>query len=116
MPDGHMVMTTTAPDIEVGRALAASLLDAGLVACVQLLPMESHFVWQGARTEEAEVLVVIKTRTELYDAVAGAIRARHPYEIPEILALRVERGLPAYLGWIDEVTATSSRWSPDPGR
>jgi periplasmic divalent cation tolerance protein len=100
----YCMITTAASNREAARTLARDLVDGKLAACVQLVAVDSVYSWRGERTEEAEVLLLIKTRTELYDEVEAAISTQHPYEVPEIMQVPIERGLPAYLNWIDEVT------------
>jgi periplasmic divalent cation tolerance protein len=99
-----MVLTTIS-DPAAGQRLAAGLLEQRLAACVQTLPIQSTYRWQGAIQHEAETLMLIKTRTELYPAVEAYLRAHHPYEVPEILLLPVTAGLPAYLQWLQTETA-----------
>jgi periplasmic divalent cation tolerance protein len=101
----HCVVTCAAGTVDEARALAGALLDRRLAACVQLIPVESHYVWQGERVDDAETLLLVKTRTELYPALEAAVAELHSYEVPELLRLDVAGGLPAYLRWIDEVTA-----------
>jgi len=102
-PD-HVVLTTTAADrAEAGR-LARLLIDQRLAACVQLLPIDSHYRWNGQIEQVSEILLLIKTRGALSEPAMAAIKAAHSYETPEILVLPVTGGLPAYLAWIDGET------------
>jgi periplasmic divalent cation tolerance protein len=103
-PMAYSTVITTVGDREQARRLAAEILSARLAACVQIVPIESFYAWKGELVEDTEVLLLIKTRDERYDDLERAIRSRHPYEIPEVVALRIERGLPEYLAWIDDVT------------
>jgi periplasmic divalent cation tolerance protein len=96
-------MTTTA-NREDAEAVAKSLLEQKLAACVQLLPIHSFYMWKGAEQSEDEVLLLIKTRTELYNAVQQAIVKVHKYETPEIIQIPVVNGLPAYLSWVSDET------------
>jgi periplasmic divalent cation tolerance protein len=87
------------------EALAAALVDEHLAACVNILaPCQSVYRWQGAIEQISEVPLVIKTTTARYAAVETAIRARHPYELPEIIAVPVTQGLPDYLVWVTRET------------
>jgi periplasmic divalent cation tolerance protein len=91
-----------------GRALALgrTLVEEGLVACVNVIPgIRSIYLWQGKLQEDDEVLCLIKTRPELYAQVQARILALHPYEIPEILAFAADDGSPAYLEWLRTSTA-----------
>lgn len=100
-----LLVITNLPDAYSAHALAGALVEARLAACVNILaPCRSVYRWQG-RTESAEeVPVLIKTTAARYAALEAAIRARHPYELPEIIAVPVDRGLPEYLAWVDSET------------
>jgi periplasmic divalent cation tolerance protein len=101
----HILILTTLPDAESARTLARALVEERLAACVTIgASVESMYHWQGAIETAHEVPLIVKTRGELFDAVATAIRSRHPYELPEILAVPINDGLPAYLAWIDAET------------
>ena len=98
----HVLVLTTLPDADSARQLARSLVEGRLAACVSIgAPVESMYHWRGAIETAAEVSVTVKTRAALFDQVAAAIRSRHPYELPEILAVPIIDGSPAYLAWID---------------
>lgn len=96
-----LLVITNLPDARSANALADALVEARLAACVNILaPCRSVYRWQG-KTENAEELpVLIKTTAARYAALEAAIRARHPYELPEIIAVPLERGLPEYLAWV----------------
>jgi periplasmic divalent cation tolerance protein len=100
----YSVVLTTAGSREDARVVAAKVLSEKLAACVQLLPIESMYTWKGEVAHEEEILLLLKTREDLYPELEKAITAVHKYETPEIVLLPVGNGLPAYLGWIDEVT------------
>ena len=94
-------MLTTLPDRAGAEALARELLDARLAACVQIgAALRSLYHWQGGIETADEVPVAIKTRSELYPLVEQSIRLRHPYELPEIVAVPITDGSSAYLDWI----------------
>ncbi|MDR1648173.1 MAG: divalent-cation tolerance protein CutA [Zoogloeaceae bacterium] len=100
-----LLMLTTLPDGESADRLATALVENHLAACVSALPVcRSTFRWQGRVETANETLLLIKTRTEHYAAAEALIRSQHPYELPEIIALPIERGLPAYLEWIAHET------------
>ena len=102
-----MLVLTTLPDPDAARALGRALVEERLAACVSVGgPVESIYHWRGSIETSAEVQLAIKTRTHLFEAVAAAIRARHPYELPEILAVPVTGGAADYLAWIDAETRT----------
>jgi periplasmic divalent cation tolerance protein len=99
------VVLTTCGSKQQAEQLAGGLVAERLAACVQALDITSHFLWKGALEREPEVLLVIKTRAACYDALEAWLREHHAYEVPEIVALPVARGLAAYLDWVDEATA-----------
>lgn len=102
----HILVLTTLPDAESARSVARALVDARLAACVTIgAPVESMYHWQGATETAHEIPLAAKTRGELFDGVAAAIRSRHPYELPEIVAVTLSDGSPDYLAWIDAETA-----------
>ncbi len=101
----HVLVLTTLPDRAAAGTLARALVADRLAACVSVgAPVESIYHWRGAIETSTEVPVTIKTRSDLFAAVAAAIRARHPYELPEILAVPVSDGTDDYLAWIDAET------------
>jgi periplasmic divalent cation tolerance protein len=98
------VLMTTTPTRDQAVRIAKLLVDEKLAACVQLLPMESFYFWKGKTQNEAELLVLIKTRTALFEKTIARIREVHSYDVPEIVALPFSAGFAGYLNWIDEVT------------
>jgi periplasmic divalent cation tolerance protein len=89
------------PDESAAHQLARHLVESGLAACVNVLaPCSSTYRWQGVTEEATEVPLMIKTSELRYAELEAAILARHPYELPEIVAVPVTRGLPAYLEWV----------------
>ena len=100
-----LVVFTTLPDSEVAGKLARNLVEMRLAACVNILPSsQSIYRWQDDVHIDGEVPLIIKTTTELYPALETYLRQQHPYELPEIIALEVTRGLPEYLTWVVEAT------------
>jgi periplasmic divalent cation tolerance protein len=101
----YILVHTTLPDEDTARALARSLVEAGLAGCVSIgAPVESLYHWQGALENVREIPLTAKTRADRFDAVAAAIRAQHPYELPEILAVPITDGTADYLAWLDAGT------------
>ena len=99
------VVLATVPDAEVGRRLARTLLDEGLIACANLVPgVVSLYRWEGEVQEEGETLLLLKSRMELVPRLLERIPELHPYELPEVLALPVAGGLPAYCRWVLDET------------
>ena len=93
------VIYSTAPPAQ-SAALAKSLLEKNLVACVNITTVRSLYRWKGACCDDKEHLLIIKTRRGLADAVIRALKAVHPYEVPEIIVLPVIAGHPPYLDWV----------------
>ena len=108
--DSALIVLTNLPSREAAMQLAQALVERRLAACVNLLAeCSSVYRWRGAIETAQEVPLLIKTRETLYEAVEATIRELHPYELPEIVAVTVQRGLPGYLEWIVSETAASSR-------
>jgi len=112
LTDHLLVLTICGSEEEAGR-VARHLVENRLAACVGITPgVRSLYWWQGKVEQAEEWALTIKTRAALYTQVESAIRAVHSYEIPEILAVPVAAGLPAYLDWIDAETRPVA---PEPG-
>ena len=93
------------PDQASATKLAAVLIEQRLAACVNVqAPCTSVYRWQGKVETATEVPIFIKTTREHYPALEAAIRAHHPYELPEIIAVPLVAGLPAYLEWVHTET------------
>ena len=102
-----LLVLTNLPDRAAAERLADALVERQLAACVNILaPCRSVYRWKGAVQRDEEHPVLIKTTAERYAALEQAIREQHPYELPEIIAVPVERGLPAYLDWVATQTTT----------
>jgi len=96
-----LLVLTTLPDKASADTLAARLIEENLAACVSILaPCESIYRWQGAIETAREIPLFIKTLRDRYPALEAAIRALHPFEIPELIALPVTHGSSAYLDWV----------------
>lgn len=112
--DGRQLLVfTTVDDADAARRLADSVVGAGLVACANILPpITSVFRWESGAADaasasvqaESEVLMLLKTSVTAYPALEERLRAEHPYELPEIVAVPISRGLPEFLQWIDAST------------
>ena len=104
--DQVMLVVTNVPDLALARKMGAHLVEQKLAACVNILsPCESVYRWQGKVEQAEEVPLLIKTVRHRYEALCASIVAMHPYEVPEIVVLPLEEGLPAYLGWVRAETA-----------
>jgi periplasmic divalent cation tolerance protein len=103
MPEELCIVLCTVPDTATGEILGRQLVEAGLAACVNLIPgLTSIYRWQGRLQQDAEVLMLIKTRHDRFGALSAALRQAHPYELPEIIAVPLSAGLPAYLDWLNQ--------------
>ena len=101
MTDKIAAFSTAGSAEEAGR-IARHLVDRRVAACVTVIPgVTSVYRWKGAVEQSAEWLLLIKTRRDLMDALRTELRAVHSYEVPELIALPVVDGLPAYLAWVD---------------
>lgn len=100
-----LIVFCSCPDLSVAESLATALVEQRLAACVQVLPgLRSIYRWQGRLERADEVQLQIKTDAARYAAVEAEILARHPYELPEILAVEAAAGLDRYLDWIGAST------------
>ncbi len=99
----HAIVLCTCPNSDSAEDVANTVVDARLAACVNIIKgVRSIFIWQGVRESSDEYLLVIKTRRDCYPKLEDAIKAVHPYELPEIVMVSMENGLAGYLTWIDE--------------
>lgn len=100
-----LVVLVTAGSESEAETIARALLDERLAACVTIGgPIRSLYRWQGRLADDREWQLVIKTRTDLFDALADRVRALHSYDVPEIIGLPVTVGSPTYLEWLEEAT------------
>jgi periplasmic divalent cation tolerance protein len=100
-----VLVITNLPDEQSAAKLAQQLVEARVAACVnQLAPCTSTYRWQGNIETATEVPLLIKTTRAAYPRLEQLIRAAHPYELPEIIAVPVTTGLPAYLDWVSRET------------
>jgi periplasmic divalent cation tolerance protein len=98
------IVLTTFANEQQAKPVIDEILECKLAACVQEIKIKSHYVWKGELCREDEVLVLLKTRKELYPELEKKLKEIHPYETPEILLVDVELGSLAYLKWLDEQT------------
>jgi uncharacterized protein involved in tolerance to divalent cations len=105
-PNGLIEVRVAAPDAATAQALARSLVGARLAACTQVLgPMTSTYWWQGEVETAQEHLLLAKTTAELFDPICERVRAEHPYDNPEVLAVPVAGAAPAYAAWLRQSVA-----------
>jgi periplasmic divalent cation tolerance protein len=101
-----LVVLTTFPNEEEAARVVRALVEARLAACGNLLPgARSIYHWQGAVSDEREVVVLLKTRKADWAALLSRLVELHPYETPECVALRVAAGSPDYLAWLEDSLA-----------
>ncbi|MGB3934807.1 MAG: divalent-cation tolerance protein CutA [Burkholderiales bacterium] len=101
-----LLVFTNLPDRAAAERLAEALVEKRVAACVNILaPCRSVYRWKNDLQRDEEHPMLIKTTEARYAALEAAIRAGHPYELPEIVAVPIERGLPAYLDWVAAETA-----------
>ena len=100
-----LLLITNCPDETVANAIALAVVEEKLAACVNLLPRaQSVYRWRGAVESASEIPLWIKTTADRYAALENRIRELHPHAVPEIIAVPISRGLPAYLDWLAEET------------
>ncbi len=103
----HHLIYCTCPDLETAERIAKQLVRRQLAACVNILPgLSSIYLWQGEIETAQEHLLLIKSPQEHYLAIEAAIKTLHPYQLPEIIAVAIERGSSEYLKWIDSCLPT----------
>lgn len=101
-----IAVLTNLPDSESAFNLARAVVQLRLAACANVLPpVTSCYRWEGRDEEAVEHPVLIKSTRERYPELEAAIRARHPYSVPEIIAWAITAGLPDYLAWVEAETA-----------
>ncbi|HLT30472.1 MAG TPA: divalent-cation tolerance protein CutA [Myxococcaceae bacterium] len=105
-----VVLLCTVPNEEIGRGIAHAVVKERLAGCVNLVPgLTSIYRWEGAVQEDAEVLMVLKTRPERVERLTQSLIELHPYDVPEVLTLPTTGGHEPYLAWIRGETT----WSGD---
>ncbi|MEN9433939.1 MAG: divalent-cation tolerance protein CutA [Pseudomonadota bacterium] len=105
MTANHLIVLSSWPDLTAAQQAARLLVEQHLAACVKLLPnTQSFYIWEGQLEQSTEIVLIIKTTQQRYDMLAQTLKHLHPYQVPEIIALPITKGLPAYLDWIDKST------------
>lgn len=102
MADKFHIVLSTCPNQESAERIARGVVEARLAACVNVLPgLRSFYTWQGQLEVSDEVLLLIKSRTNVFTTLQNMITSLHPYELPEVVAVPIEAGLAPYLHWLD---------------
>lgn len=104
MSNAYCIIMTAVDDKDEAIRLSRLLVGQKLAACVQHVNVDSFFTFENKSYEDEEIVMMIKTRTELYAKVQAVLLTEHPYKLPEMLCLPIEGGLPAYFKWLEENT------------
>ncbi len=100
-----VIVFVTAPDVEAAERVARGLVEERLAACVNIVPgLRSIYWWEEEVQSSAEVLLLLKARRQDLAVVTQRVRELHPYTVPEVVAVKVEGGLDAYLAWVQRET------------
>jgi periplasmic divalent cation tolerance protein len=98
----HLIIFCTCPNKDTAEKIARLLVETNMAACVNILPgISSIYSWKGQIESAQEHLLLIKAHKDYYQSIETTIRDLHPYELPEIIAVPIDCGLPEYLHWID---------------
>jgi periplasmic divalent cation tolerance protein len=112
----HVQIQITFPTAELARETAAKLVQEKLVACAQVCgTVQSFYTWKGVCETSQETLLLAKTTLPLFERVESAIRAEHPYECPQIVALPIVAANADYLVWLNEQLCGEKPPSSDDG-
>jgi len=106
---GYGIVLVATSSRENAQKLASLLLDHRLAGCVQILPIESWYIWQGKREVAMEMLLLIKTHRRHYRTLETLIRTAHPYEVPEIVFLPIRGMFSRYREWLDDILKGGKR-------
>ena len=110
MDDDVLVVLTNVPNLTVAKTVARYLVGQGMAACVNIQPgVKSYYHWEGVIRQGNEVTLLVKTTRGRYQDVESAIKALSPYDLPEVLAMPVTQGLPAYLEWVRAETRADAK-------
>ncbi len=104
MTEKYCVVLTTCSDPTIKQNLIDQLLKQELAACIQVMPIESHYVWEEKVCQDNEWLLVIKTMAKLYPVVEKTIVEHHDYDVPQVIQLPITDGFNPYLAWISATT------------
>nr|VFK26457.1 MAG: divalent cation tolerance protein [Candidatus Kentron sp. MB]VFK30378.1 MAG: divalent cation tolerance protein [Candidatus Kentron sp. MB]VFK75193.1 MAG: divalent cation tolerance protein [Candidatus Kentron sp. MB] len=100
----HRIVLCTCPDLETAEQIATNLVDSGLAACVNIVPkIRSIYKWQGKIENHSESQLIIKTHQQRIPDLEQSIRQQHPYDVPEIIAIKIDSGSSEYLTWLNNL-------------
>ena len=106
MAQGFLIIFCATGSEQEAAVLGRTLVEEGLAACASIIPqIRSIYRWKEETWDERETLIIIKSRKDLFEKIRSRIRELHSYEVPEITAVRLDKGDAAYLHWIEAVTA-----------
>lgn len=104
MPSGHVIVFVTVGKEIEAHTIGQRLVEESLAACVGFIEQKTIYRWKGKIINDNEILLIIKTKRELFEPLRELVLSLHSYEVPEIVSLDIERGHDAYLDWIDANT------------
>ncbi len=105
MKDDYLLVMCTFPNADEARQIGTQLIEMQAAACVNLVPsVESIYPWEGEIKDSTEVLALIKTTANNFPELQARIDELHPYDVPEVIAIPIEHGAPAYLSWVSAMT------------
>lgn len=99
----EILVLCTINDLDRAKNISKILLEDKLIACVNIIPkVTSLYRWQGEICEDSEYLMVLKSRSSLFEVLKNKISALHPYEVPEIISVEIKEGAKSYLEWLNK--------------
>ncbi len=103
-PTQFCIVLVTAPNEPCAQSIARTILTEKLAACVNCFAIESFYTWENQLNQDQEFQLIIKTQSQHFEALTKRIQEIHPYEVPEVLAIPIVAGAPAYLNWLQQHT------------
>jgi len=101
----YMVVFITASSEDEAVKISKTLVEEKLAGCVNIVKnIRSIYFWQGKIEDNSEVLMIVKTRVELFDKLEERVKSLHSYTVPEIIGIKIKKGSESYLSWLNEVT------------
>lgn len=101
----YMIVFVTVPNEEEAVKIAKTIVEERLAGCVNIIKtIRSIYSWKGKIEDEPEVLMIIKTKSELFEELSERIKSIHSYTVPEIIGIKIKKGFEDYLKWLSEVT------------